>query len=291
MDALTEKAKEALSLQDSRPCEVFRAEKFQRESKKHWDLFYKRNETRFFKDRHWTTREFQELIEDENTEKVLLEVGCGVGNFVFPLLEECLNIRAFVCDISPRAVEMVKSNQNYSEDKISAFQCDITQENCFVNDMAKVDIASLIFVLSAIRPSEFKIALQNIYETLAPDGLLIFRDYAINDMAMFRFKQGSKIGDRHYLRQDGTTTYFFTLEEMSSLVTDAGFTVEVNEYIERRTVNKKEDVDVPRLFLQGKYRKKIYCYLRPKFSKACEMCVTILITLSLWPGWMRLCSN
>ena len=32
------------------------------DARKNWDLFYKRNETKFFKDRHWTTREFQELI-------------------------------------------------------------------------------------------------------------------------------------------------------------------------------------------------------------------------------------
>ena len=101
----------------------------------------------------------------------------------------------------------------------------------------------------------FKTVLQNIHKVLKQNGLLIFRDYAINDMAMFRFKQGTKINDRHYLRQDGTTTYFFTLEEMKILVESVGFVVEKNELIERRTVNKKENVDVPRIFLQGKYRK------------------------------------
>jgi len=28
-----------------------------------WDLFYKRNSTHFFKDRHWTLREFEEIKE------------------------------------------------------------------------------------------------------------------------------------------------------------------------------------------------------------------------------------
>ena len=59
---LTEEHLAALALQDSRPMKEFRATKFHKDAKKHWDLFYKRNETRFFKDRHWTTREFQGMI-------------------------------------------------------------------------------------------------------------------------------------------------------------------------------------------------------------------------------------
>ena len=86
--------------------------KFEREAKKNWDLFYKRNATHFFKDRHWITREFPELLqaisEVDETHPVLLEVGCGVGNTLFPLLEE--NDRLFIhaCDFSPRAIEFVK---------------------------------------------------------------------------------------------------------------------------------------------------------------------------------------
>ena len=39
----------------------FKQDKLEREAQRNWDLFYKRNSTKFFKDRHWTTREFQEL--------------------------------------------------------------------------------------------------------------------------------------------------------------------------------------------------------------------------------------
>ena len=41
---------------------------------------------------------------------VLLEAGCGVGNCIFPLLKEDLNIFVYACDFSPRAVEFVKVN-------------------------------------------------------------------------------------------------------------------------------------------------------------------------------------
>ncbi len=41
----------------------FKCLKLEKEAKKNWDLFYKRNSTNFFKDRHWTTREFTELCQ------------------------------------------------------------------------------------------------------------------------------------------------------------------------------------------------------------------------------------
>ena len=39
----------------------FKQMKLEKEAQKNWDLFYKRNTTNFFKDRHWTCREFEEL--------------------------------------------------------------------------------------------------------------------------------------------------------------------------------------------------------------------------------------
>ncbi|XP_044311521.1 tRNA N(3)-methylcytidine methyltransferase METTL6 isoform X2 [Varanus komodoensis] len=89
----------------------FKQAKLEKEAQKNWDLFYKRNSINFFKDRHWTTREFEELKtcrEFEDQKLTILEAGCGVGNCLFPLLEEDLNIFAYACDFSPRAVEYVK---------------------------------------------------------------------------------------------------------------------------------------------------------------------------------------
>lgn len=45
----------------------------------------------------------------------MLEAGCGVGNCIFPLLEEDLNIFIYACDFSPRAVQFVKvSGKSYA---------------------------------------------------------------------------------------------------------------------------------------------------------------------------------
>jgi hypothetical protein len=47
--SLTEHHLEALSKQDSRRLTEFQAQKFRATAQKQWDLFYKRNEDRFFK--------------------------------------------------------------------------------------------------------------------------------------------------------------------------------------------------------------------------------------------------
>lgn len=50
-------------------------------------------------------------------------------------------------------------------------------------------------------------------------------------------------------------SYYFTEEELASLFTEAGFEILMNTYVQRRTVNFKKGIDVPRIFVQGKYRK------------------------------------
>ena len=119
-----------------------------------------------------------------------------------------------------------------------------------------VDIISLVFVLSAIAPGDFKQVFENLGNCLKPGGVILFRDYAVNDMAMIRFANGTKIGERMYLRQDGTTSYFFTKEEISALCCETGLKPVDLSYIHRRTVNLKEKVDAGRIFLQGKFVKE-----------------------------------
>lgn len=231
------------------------------DAKRHWDLFYKRNSTKFFKDRNWTTREFQELISSgvsENDEKKnMLEMGCGVGNLIFPLIQDgCNNFFYYACDFSPRAVEFVQKNPLYTNDKVNAFQCDVTTEDIFNNiEKGSLDIITIIFVLSAIHPDKFNCVVENMFQLLKPGGLVLFRDYGLYDMAQLRFKAGHKISENLYMRQDGTRSYYFSDTEIKCLFEKSGFDVICNEYIHRRTVNPKENIDVGRIFLQGKFMK------------------------------------
>lgn len=215
MDVSTEKLKDLsldevnkLELQNSYLVTEYKAKTLEQNARKYWDLFYKRNETRFFKDRHWTITEFKELLEDydTNTEKpMLLEVGCGVGNLIFPLIKENLNFYIYACDFSSKAIELIRNNELYNEKYMQAFVADITSND--VSSIIKnnsIEIVTFIFVLSAIHPEKFETVLKNIYCLLKPGGLVLFRDYGLYDMAQIRFKPGNKIGKNFYMRQDGT---------------------------------------------------------------------------------------
>uniref|UniRef100_A0A8D0H2S3 tRNA N(3)-cytidine methyltransferase n=1 Tax=Sphenodon punctatus TaxID=8508 RepID=A0A8D0H2S3_SPHPU len=237
----------------------FKQLKLEKEAQKNWDLFYKRNSTNFFKDRHWTTREFKDLKacrEFEDEKLTILEAGCGVGNCLFPLLEEDLNIFTYACDFSPRAIEYVKKNPLYSTSRCKVFQCDLTEDDLLENVPADaVDVVMLIFVLSAIHPEKMHLVLQNIYKVLKPGRCVLFRDYGLYDHAMLRFKSGNKLGENFYVRQDGTRSYFFTDEFLSRLFVSAGYKQVSNDYVLRETVNRKEGLSVPRVFLQSKFQK------------------------------------
>lgn len=50
-------------------------------------------------------------------------------------------------------------------------------------------------------------------------------------------------------------TYYFSVEGVSQLFEKSGFEVVTSDYVYRRTINKKEEIDVQRIFVQGKFRK------------------------------------
>lgn len=90
----------------------------------------------------------------EGQKLTLLEAGCGVGNCLFPLLEEELNLFAYACDFSPRAVDYVRQHPLYTAEKCKVFQCDLTRDDLDHFPPESVDAITLIFVLSAAHPEK-----------------------------------------------------------------------------------------------------------------------------------------
>ncbi|KAF4730012.1 hypothetical protein FOZ62_011148, partial [Perkinsus olseni] len=90
----------------------FWAKKYEKDAVKNWDLFYKRNKTNFFKDRHYLVTEFGEVARSDSflgskETGLLVEIGCGVGNAVIPLAEACPNLSILATDCSSVAIGLL----------------------------------------------------------------------------------------------------------------------------------------------------------------------------------------
>jgi methyltransferase-like protein 6 len=82
---------------------------------------------------------------------VLLEVGCGAGNTIFPLLSTYPDIFVHACDFSPRAVDLVKKHKDFRPDRLNAFVCDITSEQLTENmEPYSADIVTMVICYALI---------------------------------------------------------------------------------------------------------------------------------------------
>ena len=217
-----------------------------------WDNFYSNNTNRFFKDRHWLSLEFPELFEA----KVVMEIGCGAGNTVFPFIQKAKDVFVYACDYSAEAIDVVKLNPLYDTEKCEAFVFDITNPILPPSiPLGTIDVCVCIFVLSAINPRDWEIASNNIFKILKPGGLLLVRDYGRYDLAQVRFKSNRYLDENFYCRGDGTRVYFFTNEEFGSIFSQ--FEIVQNAADRRLIVNRHKKLKMYRCWLQGKFRKPL----------------------------------
>lgn len=226
----------ALSRQRKAPVPEDKKDKYNSRPALYWDIFYKNNQNNFFKDRKWLQREFPQLESVTAVDagpKTVFEVGCGAGNVVWPLLSANKNphLKIWACDFSKHAVRVVKSNPLYSNPPCGTVRSsvwDLSSQTLPEGlEPESVDIAVMIFVLSALHPSEWAQAVANIFTLLKPGGTFVLRDYGRHDLTQLRFKEGRLLDENFYIRGDGTRVYFFEATELGRLFT--GSDIEIKE--------------------------------------------------------------
>lgn len=247
-----------------------------------WDKFYEAHDRWFFKDRKWLPIEFPELFccqlphassESKDADRLLnvLEVGCGAGNTVWPLLRNNLGAKVWACDFSGKAVDLVTSHREFDPDRLCVFQHDLgsTRDN-FPEGMPQMDIVVAVFVLSALspipveqtfseeNPSPLQVALKKIHGILKPGGLLLFRDYGRLDLTQLRMPPERFLGTPDcYRRGDGTLVHYFSEHELKELFKqENGWSCIRELRSDRRLiVNRKRQLLMCRVWIQGKFQK------------------------------------
>lgn len=131
-----------------------------------------------------------------------------------------------------------------------------------------LDVVVMIFIFSALEPSQWRQAVRNIYRLLKPGGQVLFRDYGRGDLAQVRFKKGRYLDENFYVRGDGTRVYFFEEEELRSIWSGeyfkeedgeqaAGFEI-TNLAVDRRMlVNRQRRLKMYRCWMQGLFTKPL----------------------------------
>lgn len=187
-----------------------------------------------------------ELSENKQRRLNYLEIGCAVGNTMFPLAELYKDkMYIFGFDFSHNAVNCIRQNHKYDTKHLYAFVGDLVktvlegkkldlnlgiekynqtnpiselESNSDLETLKegeiilpKMDFASLVFVLSAINPEHHLMCLTKIFAQMDPQSYFYFRDYAKYDLAMLRFAQrkDAKISENFYVKSDGTRCYYF----------------------------------------------------------------------------------
>jgi len=321
---------------------------------KNWDIFYKHNRDKFFKDRHYLWRDFPDLVppgmekgrgerrggvegggggmdveeeeevkegeregegdlqqlppssprpsssssspsshhpphnpQEENPEmktnkndnndedsenqlntpaphhRILIELGCGVGNAVFPLLERDPNLFIYALDFSPRAISLVKAHPLYKQtNRCQAFVHDAVLDPSLPPALTlhggQADLCLCMYALSAMAPAKVKHVAAKIRAALKPGGRVLIRDYGRWDEAQLRFKKGHRLGENFYLRSDGTRAYYFSLEDLREMfgVREGGRFREVEAgYVRRQYINRGDAVTRRRVWVHARFEK------------------------------------
>ncbi|XP_061827619.1 tRNA N(3)-methylcytidine methyltransferase METTL8, mitochondrial [Nerophis lumbriciformis] len=267
---------------------------FDTEACHYWDTFYVLHQHKFFKNRNWLLLEFPELLptdlksqtgncHDSSTPNLpqdaalepnqaavhlsypgqrapfrLLEVGCGVGNSVFPIIRDIKEKGAFLycCDFSPCAIQLLKGHPDYDDSVCHAFLHDICEEEASLPfPPQSLDVILAVFVLSTIHPDRIQGVVNRLSSYLKCGGYFLFRDYGRFDFTQLRFKKGQCLSENFYTRGNGTRVYFFTKEEIHDLFTKAGLEEVQNMEDRRLQVNRGKKVSMRRVWMQSKFRK------------------------------------
>ncbi|KAK9785775.1 hypothetical protein WJX73_000072 [Symbiochloris irregularis] len=121
----------------------------------------------------------------------------------------------------------------------------------------EADVCMIIFTLAALDPAHMHHMLLAAWQALRPGGLLLVRDHGILDLTHLRLPGEQQLGRHYFRRADGTTCYFFSVEDLAARASAAGFVTRECSYACTSLRNRKKNLDMKRVFVHGVFVKPL----------------------------------
>jgi len=258
----------------------------------HWNSFFTRHmKGNFFKPRRYLSVEFFAYLSNLLPHNVVLEVGCGYGCSMFPLLER-FQFNFIATDYSAVSLEVLKSHPIYGsiQHRCLVKQWDITLPfPRYVDDVLDkwshlgvggISCILCVFTLSAIHPALHVDCLKHMKSLLEQSNGSEYVSSNDNDnngyksdangstneghssrkFILFRdyglhdmtmYRHRIRYDDWFFRRSDGTLAYYFDLSYMRRLAETVGMTVIELQYATVRVENRKQSSIMHRVFVHA----------------------------------------
>lgn len=178
-----------------------------------------------------------------------LDLGCGVGNLSYALLEKNDRILARCLDFSAEAVRLARLRDRYDPARLTFSQADITKEL----DLGELyDQATLIYVLDAIPDQNIAKIFTNIAAVMASHGVCFVLDHAKGDQKAEKHIESEEGMIRG---KEGTISHFYEIEWLENEAKKGGFKLVDSGYIENNVKNRKTGEELKRKYCWLKLRK------------------------------------
>lgn len=222
-----------------------------------WNSFYNKHQGGdFFKPRRYLSVEFGSYLSACREGQTVLEVGCGHGCSMSPIIDN-FPVQYVATDYSAEVLDILQRGSAFDSCRCSAVLWDVTQPASeYIYNCIKSPVCAIVsvFALSAVHPDKHVTCFENMRDVLLRKdkenpGVILFRDYGIHDVTMYRHKQ--RHGQFLFGRADGTLAYYFDLSTLKGVAEAAGLNVLELEYATVRTANRKTGTVIHRVFVHA----------------------------------------